>query len=73
MQAVARGAAESIVDAGETMHPQSAACGYAAASASFVVNRAVACLPALTGAWRHRAGGVLLSSSGQFPVDRAAL
>ena len=35
--------------------------------------RAVACLPALTGAWRHRAGGVLLSSSGQFPVDRAAL
>jgi len=35
--------------------------------------RAVACLPALIGAWRHRAGGVLLSSSGQFPVDRAAL
>ncbi|WP_296873671.1 molybdopterin oxidoreductase family protein [Tibeticola sp.] len=35
--------------------------------------RAVACLPALTGAWRHRAGGVLLSSSGHFPVDRAAL
>src|SRR3990167_5233011 len=35
--------------------------------------RAVACLPALTGAWRHRAGGVLLSSSGSFPVDRAAL
>jgi len=35
--------------------------------------RAVACLPALTGAWRHRAGGVLLSSSGLFPVDRAAL
>ncbi len=35
--------------------------------------RAVACLPALTGAWRHRAGGVLLSSSGAFPVDRAAL
>ena len=30
--------------------------------------RAVACLPALTGAWRHRAGGVLLSSSGQFPA-----
>ncbi|MDM0114709.1 molybdopterin oxidoreductase family protein [Variovorax sp. J22R133] len=35
--------------------------------------RAVACLPALTGAWRHRAGGVLLSSSGLYPVDRAAL
>ena len=35
--------------------------------------RAIACLPALTGAWRHRVGGVLLSSSGAFPVDRAAL
>ena len=35
--------------------------------------RAVACLPALTGAWRHRAGGMLLSSSSHFPVDRAAL
>ncbi|MGJ7543082.1 molybdopterin-containing oxidoreductase family protein [Variovorax sp. LT1R16] len=35
--------------------------------------RAVACLPALTGAWRHRAGGVLLSSSGVYPIDRATL
>ena len=35
--------------------------------------RAIASLPALVGAWRHRAGGVLLSSSGSFPVDRAAL
>jgi anaerobic selenocysteine-containing dehydrogenase len=35
--------------------------------------RAGACLPALTGAWRHRAGGLLLSSGGFFPVDRAAL
>ena len=35
--------------------------------------RLIASLPALIGAWRHRAGGVLLSSSGQFPVDRAAL
>ncbi len=35
--------------------------------------RAVACLPALTGAWRHRAGGMLLSSSSMFPVDHAAL
>ncbi|MFZ2328178.1 MAG: molybdopterin-dependent oxidoreductase, partial [Rhodoferax sp.] len=25
------------------------------------------------GAWRHRAGGVLLSSSSQFPVDKATL
>lgn len=35
--------------------------------------RAIACLPALVGAWRHRAGGLLLSSSGWFPVDRARL
>jgi anaerobic selenocysteine-containing dehydrogenase len=35
--------------------------------------RAVTCLPALVGAWRHRAGGLLLSSSGMFPVNRAAL
>ncbi len=35
--------------------------------------RAVACLPALLGSWRHAAGGLLLSSSGQFPVQRAAL
>ena len=35
--------------------------------------RAVVSLPALIGAWRHRAGGVLMSSSGQFPVQRAAL
>lgn len=35
--------------------------------------RAIACLPALVGAWRQPAGGLLLSSSGQFPVDRAAL
>ena len=35
--------------------------------------RLIASLPALIGAWRHRAGGVLLSSSSQFPIDRAAL
>jgi anaerobic selenocysteine-containing dehydrogenase len=35
--------------------------------------RAVACLPALIGAWRHKAGGVLLSSSGTYPVKKAAL
>jgi len=35
--------------------------------------RAVACLPALVGAWRDPAGGALLSSSGTYPVDAAAL
>ena len=35
--------------------------------------RAIACLPALTGAWRGASGGFLLSSSGAFPLNRAAL
>ena len=35
--------------------------------------RAIACLPALIGAWRQSAGGLLLSSSGQFPVQHHAL
>jgi anaerobic selenocysteine-containing dehydrogenase len=35
--------------------------------------RAVACLPALVGAWRDPAGGALLSTSGTYPVDSAAL
>ena len=35
--------------------------------------RAIACLPALVGAWRDPAGGLLLSASGHFPVRRAAL
>ncbi|WP_079418435.1 molybdopterin oxidoreductase family protein [Thiomonas intermedia] len=35
--------------------------------------RAIACLPALVGAWRHDAGGLLLSSSNHFKTDSAAL
>jgi len=35
--------------------------------------RAIACLPALIGAWRHKAGGLLLSSSGNFKVNKQAL
>ena len=35
--------------------------------------RTIACLPALTGAWRHPAGGVLLGSGGAYPVDVKAL
>jgi anaerobic selenocysteine-containing dehydrogenase len=35
--------------------------------------RAIACLPALVGAWRHRAGGVLLSSSGNVPTQTVAM
>ena len=35
--------------------------------------RTIACLPALVGAWRHPAGGIQLSSSGSFPVNKAKL
>ena len=35
--------------------------------------RAIACLSVLTGAWRNRAGGLLLTNSGNFPVQHAAL
>ena len=35
--------------------------------------RAVACLPALTGAWRDRAGGMLLSNSSNFTVNKKDL
>ncbi|HEP6279343.1 TPA: molybdopterin oxidoreductase family protein [Burkholderia vietnamiensis] len=35
--------------------------------------RAIASLPGLTGAWRDRAGGLLLSSSEFAPIDHAAL
>lgn len=35
--------------------------------------RAVACLPAVVGAWRDLGGGALLSTSGAFPIDYTAL
>ncbi len=35
--------------------------------------RTIACLPAVTGAWRDVGGGVLLSTSGTFPTNNAAL
>ncbi len=35
--------------------------------------RAIACLPALVGAWRQPAGGLLLSNSSRFTSDRATL
>jgi anaerobic selenocysteine-containing dehydrogenase len=35
--------------------------------------RTIACLPALVGAWRHPAGGILLSTSGAFSLNSARL
>lgn len=35
--------------------------------------RTLTCLPAVVGAWRDAAGGILLSTSGTFPLNYAAL
>lgn len=35
--------------------------------------RTITCLPAVIGAWRDAGGGLLLSTSGTYPVDEAAL
>ncbi|MEJ7713238.1 MAG: molybdopterin-dependent oxidoreductase [Pyrinomonadaceae bacterium] len=35
--------------------------------------RTIACLPAVVGAWREAAGGILLSTSGYFPLNYIAL
>jgi anaerobic selenocysteine-containing dehydrogenase len=35
--------------------------------------RNICCLPALTGSWRDAAGGLLMSTSGAYPVDQRAL
>jgi anaerobic selenocysteine-containing dehydrogenase len=35
--------------------------------------RTIACLPAIIGAWRERAGGILLSTSATFPLNLQAL
>jgi anaerobic selenocysteine-containing dehydrogenase len=35
--------------------------------------RTIACLPAVIGAWRERAGGILLSTSATFPLNLQAL
>ncbi len=35
--------------------------------------RTIACLPAIIGAWRNPSGGILLSTSGSFPFNMAAV
>ena len=35
--------------------------------------RTIACLPALVGAWKHHGGGAMLSTSGAYDFDMAAL
>ena len=38
-----------------------------------IAARTIACLPALTGAWRDPAGGILLTTADNYPFDHAAL
>ncbi len=38
-----------------------------------MATRTIACLPALTGAWREASGGLLLSTSGAYPTNLAYL
>lgn len=38
-----------------------------------MATRTIACLPALTGAWREASGGLLLSTSGAYPMNLAYL
>ncbi|MGD9951966.1 MAG: molybdopterin-dependent oxidoreductase [Burkholderiales bacterium] len=38
-----------------------------------IAARTIACLPALTGAWREPAGGIVLTTAGFFGFDHAAL
>lgn len=35
--------------------------------------RTIACLPAVIGAWREASGGILLTTSGEFPINTQAL
>ena len=69
---------EQVVDLGRaygTIRPAAIRLNYGVQRVHGGANavRAVACLPALVGAWRDPAGGALLSSSGTHPVDSAAL
>ena len=38
-----------------------------------IAARTIACLPALTGAWRDPAGGILLTTADNFKFDHATL
>ena len=58
-----------------TAHPSALRLNYGLnrhAGAGMAV-RTIACLPAVVGAWRHPGGGLLLSTSGTFPVNNEAL
>jgi anaerobic selenocysteine-containing dehydrogenase len=64
------GAIESFARDYATTQPSAVRLNYGLnrhAGAGMAV-RTIACLPAVVGAWRHPGGGILLSTSGTFPV-----
>jgi len=72
---LSEGAIEEFAHEYATSHPSALRINYGLnrhAGAGMAV-RTLACLPAVTGAWRHPGGGILLSTSGTFPVDGDAL
>ncbi len=58
-----------------TVKPSAIRLGYGLTrnSNGGMMARAITCLPALVGAWRHLGGGLLLSSSSHFGWNRAAV
>jgi molybdopterin guanine dinucleotide-containing S/N-oxide reductase-like protein len=58
-----------------TTHPAALRLNYGIQRSEFggTTVRAVAMLPAITGAWRHRGGGAVLSTSGAFAWNKQAL
>ncbi len=72
---LAAGAIEAFAREYATTQPSALRINYGLnrhAGAGMAV-RTIACLPAVVGAWRHPGGGILLSTSGSFPVKTALL
>jgi anaerobic selenocysteine-containing dehydrogenase len=72
---IAAGAIETLAHAYATIKPALIRANYGLqrVRGGGMAMRNIACLPALVGAFRHAAGGLLLSTSGNFPIDQAAL
>jgi len=72
---ITAGAIEALAHAYGTIEPALIRANYGLqrVRGGGMAMRNIACLPALVGAFRHAAGGLLLSTSASFPIDYAAL
>lgn len=72
---IAAGAIESLAHAYGTVQPALIRANYGLqrVRGGGMAMRNIACLPALVGAFRHAAGGLLLSTGGSFSIDYDAL